>query len=70
MLLNVELGIAGVSTYGALTLQIGPGAGGNIGADLAAKSDPDGYTLLLGTSGPLAINIVHVPYKGAGAKVG
>ena len=33
-----------------------PGAGGNIGADLAAKSDPDGYTLLLGTSGPLAIN--------------
>ena len=33
-----------------------PGAGGNIGTDLAAKSDPDGYTLLLGTSGPLAIN--------------
>ena len=33
-----------------------PGAGGNIGADLAAKSMPDGYTLYLGTSGPLSIN--------------
>lgn len=33
-----------------------PGAGGNIGADLAAKSIPDGYTLYLGTSGPLSIN--------------
>ena len=33
-----------------------PGAGSNIGAELAAKADPDGYTLFLGTSGPLAIN--------------
>ncbi|MGZ5256775.1 MAG: Bug family tripartite tricarboxylate transporter substrate binding protein, partial [Burkholderiales bacterium] len=33
-----------------------PGAGGNIGADLVAKSPPDGYTLFMGTSGPLAIN--------------
>jgi tripartite-type tricarboxylate transporter receptor subunit TctC len=33
-----------------------PGAGGNIGAEFVAKSDPDGYTLFLGTSGPLAIN--------------
>ena len=33
-----------------------PGAGGNIGAELAAHSDPDGYTLFLGTSGPLSIN--------------
>lgn len=33
-----------------------PGAGGNIGAEIAAKSQPDGYTLFMGTSGPLAIN--------------
>lgn len=33
-----------------------PGAGGNIGAEAAARSEPDGYTLFLGTSGPLAIN--------------
>jgi len=32
------------------------GAGGNIGADLAAHAEPDGYTLLLAPPGPLAIN--------------
>ncbi|MEO8754222.1 MAG: tripartite tricarboxylate transporter substrate binding protein [Casimicrobiaceae bacterium] len=32
-----------------------PGAGSNIGSDIVAKSAPDGYTLLLGTSS-LAIN--------------
>ncbi len=33
-----------------------PGAGSNIGADYVAKSAPDGYTLFMGTSGPLSIN--------------
>lgn len=32
------------------------GAGGMLGVDLAAKSPPDGYTLVLGTIGPIAIN--------------
>jgi tripartite-type tricarboxylate transporter receptor subunit TctC len=33
-----------------------PGAGGNIGTDAIAKAAPDGYTIGLSTSGPLANN--------------
>jgi len=32
------------------------GAGGMIGVDLGAKAPPDGYTMVLGTIGPIAIN--------------
>jgi tripartite-type tricarboxylate transporter receptor subunit TctC len=32
------------------------GAAGNIGADAVAKAAPDGYTLLVSTNGPVAIN--------------
>ena len=33
-----------------------PGAGGNLGVDQAAKSPPDGYTIVLGQTSNLAIN--------------
>ena len=44
-----------------------PGAGGNIGADLVAKSPPDGYTLLMGTVGTHAIN--QALYTQSGSKM-
>ena len=32
------------------------GAGGTLGVDLAAKAAPDGYTILLGNVGPIALS--------------
>jgi tripartite-type tricarboxylate transporter receptor subunit TctC len=37
-----------------LVVENRPGAGGNIGADVAAKSPPDGYTLFIGVTAVLA----------------
>src|SRR5262249_27441437 len=37
------------------------GAGGNIGAEVAAQAEPDGYTVFVSAPGPLAIN--HILYK-------
>ncbi len=38
-----------------------PGAGGNIGVDAAAKSPPDGYTIVIGQTSNLAINPTLYP---------
>jgi tripartite-type tricarboxylate transporter receptor subunit TctC len=40
----------------AVIIENRSGAGGNIGADAAASSPPDGYTLLASPPGPIAIN--------------
>jgi tripartite-type tricarboxylate transporter receptor subunit TctC len=41
-----------------------PGANGMIGADLVAKANPDGYSLLISSIGPMAINasLYKMPY--------
>jgi tripartite-type tricarboxylate transporter receptor subunit TctC len=38
-----------------------PGASGNIGHDFVARATPDGYTLGIGTLGPLAVNAALFP---------
>jgi tripartite-type tricarboxylate transporter receptor subunit TctC len=42
-----------------------PGAGGVLGSNAVAKANPDGYTLLMAPSGPMAVNptlIKNLPY--------
>lgn len=38
-----------------------PGAGGSLGADLVARAEPDGNTLLMGHIGTLAVNVSLYP---------
>ncbi|NBY08889.1 MAG: hypothetical protein EBQ84_13520 [Betaproteobacteria bacterium] len=40
----------------AVVIDNKPGAGGNIGSDIIAKSKPDGHTILINIAGILAIN--------------
>ena len=42
-----------------------PGANGILGLDIVAKSNPDGYTFFIGTTGNLSVNpvlIKHLPF--------
>jgi len=52
-------------TLGVVVIENRPGAGGNLGADLAAKAAPDGSTLVMGAVATHAINpwlYARLPY--------
>lgn len=41
---------------GRVIVENRPGAAANIGTEVAASADPDGYTLLIGNQGPMVVN--------------
>lgn len=41
---------------GRVVVENRPGAAANIGTDVVAAADPDGYTLLIGNQGPMVVN--------------
>jgi tripartite-type tricarboxylate transporter receptor subunit TctC len=57
-----EIGKKLTETWGQpVTIDNRTGAGGNIGADIVAKSAPDGYTLVIGNIGTHAVNVSLFP---------
>ena len=42
----------------ALVVDNRPAAGGNVGTQAVVRAEPDGYTILMSASGPLAVNRV------------
>jgi len=40
-----------------------PGAGGSVGTEIAARTAPDGYTILVGNASPISINPLLVKYQ-------
>jgi tripartite-type tricarboxylate transporter receptor subunit TctC len=53
----------GESTGQPVIVDNRPGAGGTIGVDSVVKADPDGYTLLMGATSTIAVNVGLYPKR-------